>query len=151
MEETSCYSYFSIGSNGVRKDGLGFVANENSIFDPDYISDKLAIQPFDIHRKGAARKYGVGPYPSSGWSALKQTEPVFYVNEQCLKIVRELREKIPLLLEIKQEFDVFFCLEIVPYSYNGQTPAITFDREVIEFCYLTGTEIDVDLYVGWDD
>ena len=41
-----------------------------------------------------------------------------------------------------------FWITVVPTMYPEEsTPALSLDREVIEFCYLTGTQIDVDMCV----
>jgi len=147
MEKSKCHSYFSIGSNGVIKNMIGFVANPNSDFDPEYITNKLNIEPYETRKMGSPRRDGKSTYPFSEWTACRQDEPAYDAGEQCLNIVRTLKEKIPLLLEIKKEYNVDFVINIVPYIYNEESPAICFNKEIIEFCYLTGTEIGVDLYV----
>ena len=147
MDKTDCYSYFGICSNGIIKNGVGFIANSKSDFDPDYITDKLHIEPFDSNRMGTPRKNGHGSYPFSDWGACMQTEPAIDAEEQCVRIVRALKDKIPALLDIKKKFDVAFSLIIVPRIYNEETPVLCFNKEIIEFCYRTGTEIGIDLYV----
>jgi len=147
MDKTSCHTYFTIGSSGVIENEIGFVANENSDFDPEYITEKLQIEPFETRKMGSLRKDGHGVYPFSGWTACYQDEPAIDAEEQCLKIVRALKDKIPLLLEIKKEIDVSFNINIVPHIYYEENPVICFNNEIIEFCYLTGTKIGVDLYV----
>ena len=147
MDKTSCYSYFAVCSGGVIENGAGFIAHANSDFDPDYITEKLNINPYETKRKGTPRKNGHGTYSFSAWTACFQAEPVLDAEEQCNIIVRRLKNKIPLLLEIKDEFDVTYCINIVPHIYNEETPALVINKEVIEFCYLTGTEIGIDLFV----
>ena len=147
MNRTRCHSDFTICSNGDHKHLVGFVANENSDFDPEYITSKLGIEPDEIMKMGTPRKGGQSNFPFSKWMACDQTEPRIDAAEQCLSIVRILKEKIPLLLEIKKEFDVTFTISVAPHIHNEETPGIFFDKEIIEFCYLTGTEIGVDLYV----
>lgn len=147
MDKTTCYSYFAICSNGIIKNNGGFVANPNSHFEPDYITGKLHITPYDSKKMGTPRKNGHGKYPFSDWAACKQIEPTIDAEEQCLRIVRILKDKIPALLAIKEEFDVTFSIVVVPHIYNEETPILGFNMEIIEFCYLTGTEIGIDLYV----
>lgn len=147
MDKTNCYSYFAICSNGIIKNGVGFIANPNSDFNPDFITDKLNIQPYGSTKMGTPRENGHGSYPFSDWGACMQTEPAIDAKEQCVKIVRALKEKIPALLDIKKKFDVTFSLIIVPNIYNEESPVLAFNKEIIEFCYLTGTEIGIDLYV----
>ncbi len=147
MEKTSCYSYFAICSSGDIQNGVGFVAAENSCFDPDRITEKLGIQPFEARKMGSPRKNGNGCYPFSDWACCKQCEPALDAQEQCRKIVRALYDKIPQLQEIKKECNVDYTIMIVPQIYNEENPILGFDSEIIEFCYLTGTEISVDMYI----
>ena len=151
MDKTSCYSYFAICSNGTIKNNIGFVANENSNFNPDYIINKLKLEPYDTKKMGTPRMNGHGTYPFSDWAACKQTEPELDIEVQCMNIIEILKIKVALLLEIKNEVDVTFCINIVPHIINEETPAIVFNKEIIEFCYLTGTEIGIDLYVYKED
>lgn len=65
MNQTSCYSYFDICSTGTIQNEIGFVAAENSCFDPDYITEKLGIEPFRTLKMGTPRKNGHGHYPFS--------------------------------------------------------------------------------------
>ena len=147
MDKTSCHSYFMICSNGVMENMIGFVANPNSDFEPEYITGKIEIEPYKVMKMGTVRKNGIGKYPFSKWFACYQEEPVLDAETQCLSIVKILKEKIPILLEIKKEIDVTFFISIVPHIYNEEAPCIMINKEIIEFCYLTGTEIGIDLYV----
>lgn len=147
MRKTVCFSYFSICSSGEIKNNIGFVANENSNFDPNYITAKLGIEPFDTKKMGSPRKNGHGQYPFSEWTCCKQCEPASDAEEQCRKIVRELHHLIPELQAIKKEYNVDYSIIIVPHIYNKESPILCFDSEIIEFCYHTGTEIGVDMSI----
>ena len=147
MAQTSCHSYFAICSSGEIRDGIGFVAAENSYFDPDDITAKLGIAPFDKKKMGALRKNGYGHYPFSNWACCRQDEPALDAEEQCRRIVRLLRPFIPHLQEIKKEYNVDYSIIIVPHICNEENPVLGFDSEIIEFCYETGTEISVDMYI----
>lgn len=145
--KTTCHSYFSICSAGEIVNGIGLVAGENGIFEPDNITEMLGIQPFDTKTAGIPRRNGRSLYTFSDWAACKQTEPAMDAEEQCRNIVRELRPHLSQLQDIKRKFNVDFTLMIVPHIYNEESPILVFDREIIEFCYLTNTEIAVDLYI----
>lgn len=147
MKQTSCHSYFAICSTGTIRNGIGFVAAENSCFDPDYISEKLGIKPFETRKMGTPRKNGHGHYPFSEWACCRQTEPALDAEEQCRRIVRQLRPLIPQLQEIKKEYNVDYSIIIVPHIYIEENPILGFDSEIIEFCYRTGAEISVDMYI----
>ncbi len=66
---------------------------------------------------------------------------------QCFLAVKELIGKEDILNRFKEVHDVSYVLKIVPEIYNGEKPVITFGKEVIKFCYLTDTDIDIDQYI----
>ena len=150
-KQTSSYTYFHICSNGIITE-RGLKADEAGIFDPDDITKLLGIEPFSKWKKGDAKPNAqncpnIRPYNFSGWSAEKSTVGGLDIGEQCIETIQNLKAKISELLEIKSLYDVSFWLVIVPHIYNEQAPAVSFGKDIIEFCYLTGTEIDVDIYV----
>lgn len=144
---TNCYSYFSIESAGEILEGKGFQAADHSFFNPDDITVILGIEPFETVLMGEKRKNGNGSYPFSAWSACKQTEPAIDAREQCLNIVRQLKSSVDRLNKIRQTYKVSFTIVIVPNIYHEEAPILWFDNEIIEFCYLTRTEISVDMYI----
>ena len=143
MGSTECYSYFEIRSDGYLDFDKGYTASPNSDFGPEYITEKLKIEPHRIIKMGAARESGIGKYPFAKW--IFQPEPEEDYPTQCMSIVRALKENIPLLQEIYKEFDVNFSIQVVAYVATGETvPCFGFDDEIIEFCYLTSTDIGLD-------
>lgn len=60
---------------------------------------------------------------------------------------KNLKNKISQLLQIKEQYDVNFVIMIVPSLYGEEPPCIGFNEEVIEFCNLTGTTIQFDMYI----
>ena len=130
----------------------GHEASVKGVFDPAEITNLLEIEPFAKFKKGDYRRHvpkdaPQAKYHFSKWSGEKSEVERYDVNEQCLNTIQHLKHKISELLEIKSRYDVEFYLKIVPHIYNAESPIIHFDKEVIEFCYLTGTEIAVDAYV----
>lgn len=144
MEKTSSYTYFAIQSNGTSD--RGFVAYEKGIFNPEDITRLLEIQPFSSWAYGDKRIDG-SEYQFSSWSAEKSEIDRLDVEAQCRDTIKNLRNKIPQLNQIKEQYDVSFVLMIVPSVHGEEQPWISFNEEVIEFCYLTGTTIEVDMYI----
>jgi len=70
-----------------------------------------------------------------------------YVEEQIIETISYFKDKIDILFKIKSLYDVNFGILIVPTIIDGFTPAISINKEIIDFCYKTGTEIDIDMYV----
>ena len=145
MESPKCYSFFEIRSDGYLDFYEGFIASPDSDFSPEYITNKLKIKPYEIMKMGTDRENGIGKWPFSSWRACFQTEP----NDatQCMSIINALKEKIPILQEIYAELNVSFAIQLVVHISDGAVPCFGFDKEVIEFCYLTNTEIGLDLQV----
>lgn len=144
MEKTSSYTYFAIQSNGTSDSGL--IAYEKGIFNPEDITHLLEIQPFSSWAYGDKRIDG-SEYRFSSWSAEKSEIERLDVEAQCRDTIKNLRNKIPELNQIKEQYDVSFVLMIVPSVHGEEQPWISFNKEVIEFCYLTGTTIEVDMYI----
>ncbi|AQQ55284.1 DUF4279 domain-containing protein [Planococcus lenghuensis] len=145
MEKTNSYTYFGITSNGEMGD-RGFEANKKGIFNPKEITDLLDIQPFSSWAYGENRTSGT-KYGFSSWNAEKSDIDRLDVEAQCRDTIKRLKSKIPLLNQIKEQYDVNFVLMIVPSIYGDEQPWIAFNEEVIEFCYLTETTIEVDMYM----
>ncbi|MDI2588501.1 DUF4279 domain-containing protein [Psychrobacillus sp. NEAU-3TGS] len=145
MEKTNSYTYFSIGGKGEIGPG-GLFADKRAIFNPDDITGLLGIKPFSSWNYGDVRKNG-SKYLFSNWSAEKSNVGRLDVAAQCMDTIKNLKNKISLLKEIEEQYDVHFVIMIVPSIYGEEQPFINFNEEVIEFCYLTGTTIDVDMYI----
>ena len=70
------------------------------------------------------------------------------VENQMHTTIDPLLDKMDLLNEIREKFDVTFTLEIVPTVYAENTsPCLAPSMNVIDFCRSTKTQIDIDLYV----
>lgn len=130
-EENQCYTYFRIVGN----------------FDPDEISGKLGLHPYDSWKAVDKNKFG-RVYGFSAWHFGKCEEYNVVVTEQMEETIAPLLDKIDLLNQIRKENDVNFYLEVVPFlsSYNDN-PCLAPSLKVMDFCTATRTEIDIDLYV----
>lgn len=144
MEKTNSYTYFAIQSN--RKNDKGFVANPDGNFNLEDITSLLEIHPFSSWASDDQRTDG-SEYLFSQWSAEKSDIERLDVIAQFKDTLKNLKNKVPELKQIKEQYDVKFVLTIVPSIFNSEQPWIEFDEELIEFCYLTGTAIGVDMYI----
>lgn len=62
--------------------------------------------------------------------------------------IASLLDKINILNEIKNDFDVAYTLEVVSTVHaDNICPCLAPSLKVIDFCHATRTEIDIDLYV----
>ncbi|GGA60601.1 DUF4279 domain-containing protein [Ornithinibacillus halotolerans] len=145
MEQTNTYTYFGIESNG-QIVSRGLVAYERGIFNPEDITNLLGIQPFQSWNKGDRSKNG-REYLFSSWDAEKSDIERLDVGAQILDTIKNLKNKIPLLNQIKEQYDVNFVIMVVQYIRGDEQPHIYMNKEIIEFCYLTDTIINFDTYI----
>lgn len=72
------------------------------------------------------------------------------VNNMVRVTLKDLLGKEEKLCELRERFGVETVLEIVPYiSVDSEMPTqiLSLDRDIIEFLYKSGTEVDLDYYV----
>lgn len=131
MKENSCYTYFKITGD----------------FDPDIITQKLGLQPSKTWKIGDKRKNGTA-YDFALWEFGRCDQYDVYVENQMLETIAPLTNKINLLNEIRDSYDVTFTLEVVPTVYaDNSSPCLAPSMTIIDFCHATRTEMDIDLYV----
>ncbi|MDD6023941.1 MAG: DUF4279 domain-containing protein [Oscillospiraceae bacterium] len=131
MTENSCYTYFRIAG----------------YFDPDVITEQLDLQPNEAWKIGDKRHDGTR-HDASSWVFGYCDQYDVLVENQMHTTIQPLLDKVERLNEIREKFDVSFTLEIVPTVYAENTsPCLAPSMEVIDFCHLTKTQIDIDLYV----
>lgn len=131
MTENSCYTYFRITGD----------------FDPDIITERLGLLPDKSWKIGDKRRNGT-LYDFASWEIGRCEQYDVLIENQMHKTIAPLIDKVDLLNEIRNEFNVVFTLEIVPETYaDNTTPCLAPSLQVIDFCHATRTEIDIDLYV----
>lgn len=130
-KQNSCRTYFKITGD----------------FDPDAVTNILGLSPSKQWHKGDLRKNGT-TYDFALWEYGRCDKYDVFVENQMMQTIRDLIPKTQNLNEIKQKYDVEFTLEVVPSVYTGEaTPCLAPNRQVMEFCCITETDIDIDLYV----
>ena len=127
----SCYTYFKIVGN----------------FNPDDISALLNLTPEESWKIGDLRRNGT-KYEFANWMIGKCAEYDVYVENQMRKTISMLLDKIATLNQIREENDVEFFLEIVPFiCVDDINPCLAPPLDVIDFCHATRTQIDIDMYL----
>lgn len=131
MSKNTCYTYFRITGD----------------YEPNLITERLGLRPDKFWIIGDKRLNGT-EYDFALWEIGHCEEYDVLTENQMHKTIAPLIDKIDRLNEIRSEFDVAFTLEIVPTVYVGNaSPCLAPSLQVIDFCYATRTEIDIDLYV----
>ena len=117
-------------------------------FDPNEITKKLGLKPFECWKKGM-RRHGGSLYTVSAWHFGKCDTYDPDTARQMEQTIRELRGKTELLREIREKYEVSYYLEVVPRLYPGNvTPSLSPSPEVLEFCHATKTLVDIDMYLA---
>lgn len=131
MSENSCYTYFKITGD----------------FNPDIITERLGLIPDKTWKIGDLRRNGTA-YDFALWEFGRCNQYDVLSENQMHTTIEPLMDKICILNDIRNEFGVFFTLQIVPTVHSGTiAPCLSPSMKVIDFCHATRTEIDIDLYV----
>ncbi len=131
MTENTCYTYFRITGD----------------FDPDIVTKILGLIPSKTWKIGDKRRNGT-LYDFASWEFGRCDNYDFIVENQMHTTIAPLLDKIDVLNELKNEFDITYTLEVVPTVYADNTsPCLAPSMKVIDFCHATRTKIDIDLYV----
>lgn len=127
----TCYTYFKIVGD----------------FNPDEVSKILNLNPEKSWKIGDLRRNGT-KYEFANLEIAKCDEYDPIVENQMRKTISVLQDKIPLLNQIRETFNVEFFLVIVPQIYaGGINPCLSPSLDIIDFCHATRTKIDIDMYV----
>lgn len=130
-EDNHCFTYFRIAGN----------------FNPDEVTEKIGLKPYEAWKIGDKRKND-SIFDFAAWHFGKCEVYNDNINEQIKETIQPLLDKIDILNQIREENDVSFHLEIVPYLCStNSTPCLAPSLEVMDFCTATRTEIDIDLYI----
>lgn len=117
--------------------------------DPQIITNKLQINPTEVFRKGDKRKYNTTA-EFGGWKLCADKGPEHLIIEELVEeIIGKLFDKIELINELKEHYNLSSALYIVLYVDTNEeksTPALGHDIKTIEFLYKTHTRTDVDIY-----
>jgi Domain of unknown function (DUF4279) len=134
MENGNTYVYFALKGDN---------------FDPQVVTARLGIIPTETWKKGDLRNNKM-PIQHSGWK-LSTEKGIEYlmVDKLVDEVIGKLLDKIEIINELKNQYNLHSVLEIVLYidtNESQSTPALGHDLKTIEFLYRTQTETDVDMY-----
>lgn len=134
MNKHKCRTYFRISGD----------------FDSKEILEKLGIEAYKIKNKGEinhkSKRISFRDEITIGFNDKYDID----VNEMIRETIKALLPKKETLAEIYKKYSVDFYLVIVPEIYSDSdepNQILSLDRDIIEFLYLTQTEIDLDYYV----
>ena len=134
MEKGSTYVYFALRGNN---------------FDPKILTDRIGIIPTDTWKAGDKGKYKLTLKYSSWKLSTDVGREYIMVSNLVEEIVNKLFDKIEIINELKNQYNLYSVLEIVMYVDTNEeqtTPSLGHDLKTIEFLYRTQTETDIDIY-----
>lgn len=133
MERTRVRVYFSIFGD---------------TFPLEHVTEKLGISPTNTYRKGdiIPNRSRTLLRKETSWDLDTGYQESRDVNEQLQQIINQLRNKVPIISEIKNIYSVECKFFIVVEIEEGKTPGLYLDREVINFASNIEAEFDIDLY-----
>jgi hypothetical protein len=118
-------------------------------FDPQIVTERIGITPTEKWRKGDKGKYK----PTLDYSCWKLStekgKEYIMVDSLVDEVIGQLFDKIEIIIDLKNQFDLDSVLEIVMYidtNDEQSTPALGHDLKTIEFLHRTQTKTDIDIY-----
>ena len=131
MDQTTCYTYFSIRGD----------------FDPAEITKILGIEPERTWRKGETTPYG-GTYNNTSWTGCFCREYDIDLSVQMEKTIQPLLSKYEELNLIRTKYNAYLTLEVVPkIVYGSDKPILGPSMAIMKFCCETQTHLDIDWYL----
>ncbi len=118
-------------------------------FDPQVVTDRIGVTPTETWKKGDKGKYKPTLVYSCWKLSTEEGKEYIMVDSLVEEIIGQLFDKIEIINELKNRFELDSILEIVMYIDTNEeqsTPALGHDLKTIEFLHRTQTKTDVDIY-----
>jgi len=118
-------------------------------FDPKIITEKIGLEPTRCWRKGDKGEYNPDLKYSCWTISTEKGKEYINIDKLVDEIVTRLSDKIEIIIELKQIFNLHSVLGIVldiDTNQDKSTPAIGHDLKTIDFLYRTQTTTDIDIY-----
>lgn len=116
-------------------------------FDPNFVTEKLNIEPDEFWVKGDAIKGRNIKRKDTTWSINTGYEESLDISEQLEKIINLINGKKNILKELKIEYNLEYVFGIVVNVEDNQKPSMYFNNMFIEFVNDIKAEFYIDLYI----
>ncbi|HEX9976257.1 MAG TPA: DUF4279 domain-containing protein [Dehalococcoidales bacterium] len=101
----------------------------------------LELNPHLVRtRTGAVRRF-------NNWEISTGYEESNDINIQLTRIFDLLKNKVSVLNELRDAYNLQFRIDVVVIVENGEKPAMYFDHWFIDFVHEIEAEVDIDLYI----
>ena len=134
MERGNTYVYFALTGDS---------------FDPQIVTERIGVNPTNKWNKGDKGKYKPNLDYSSWELSTQKGKEYIMVDSLVDEVIGQLFEKIEIINELKNQFELDSVLRIVMYidaNEEQSTPTLGHDLKTIEFLHRTQTKTDVDIY-----
>lgn len=123
-------------------------------FQPEKITEELAIQPTETYIKGdiikktrATTSSRVRRRIETDWTLSTGYQESSDINDQLKPLLRSLEGKQKNLIRLKEEYELTYVFMIVIEIENNEKPAMYFEKDIINFASTIDAEIQFDLYI----
>jgi len=126
-----------------------YFAFDGDNFNPNEITKLLRIQPTNIKLKNSLPSRKLPKFSSWIFSSDNIIDDIIDIYDITAVLLKNLEDKVDVINEIKQKFNVTTRLGIVlSFSINEEvpTPIIGFETDTISFLAKIGASIDIDTY-----
>ena len=118
-------------------------------FDPEVVTERIGVIPTEKWNKGdKGQNKPILEY--SCWKFSTDMGKEYLIVDSLVdEVISKLFDKIEIINELKNQFNLDSVLEVVMYIDTNEeqsTPALGHDLKTIEFLYRTQTKTDVDIY-----
>lgn len=116
-------------------------------FDVNKITECLNVEPNKVHVKGKTLRMDNTLMTFSSWKfGVYDPVPSYDINEHLYYLLETFQNKSDQILFLKEKYNlkatVCICIEIL----GTQSPAIYFEKDILNFIHSIQAEIDIDLY-----
>lgn len=116
-------------------------------FNPDIITNELGIEAKEKWRQNEKSKnYGV-IQKYDCWLYKTGYKDVYDVNDLLKDIYSIFNEKRIQIKKLIEKNNLEISLDIIIKMKNNDTPALYFDKEIIDFIHSINAKIDIDMYI----
>lgn len=114
---------------------------------PEVITGRLGVEPTTVSHKGEIWWRRTGKvYPQHVWRLSSEFEESLDIDSQIAAVLPKLIPVKSELVEILRENETVGVFQAVIETYDGSTPALHLDQELVSFAGDLGVEFDFDLY-----
>lgn len=119
-----------------------------SNFDPIKITESLGVAPTETWKEGDRIRNSDRKRSYTAWMFSTEVEETLDIGIKMEEIMSLFFPHINTLCELKKQYDLDFCIDIIVVIENNEPPAVYFSNSFIEFLAMIKARIDIDTYIN---